>query len=220
MPKRRSSTRKRVRADWVYRSADFDVSTSTNQWELASYAAGVYKTFAAGSSDMCILYDSQNYLNANAGNGVDQFILNRSARAEGRKARTLAVSGYMAFQASTWTLGSEIRMAMRIGVFEQNADDGSIAVIPDYNMLNGAVASNADTAAVFANDRRGNLWEHYHFMHFATGNEQSLRVLRVRTAAKAYLAPNECLAMYMENQAGSVGLRYWTALRTLVADEG
>lgn len=173
---------------------------------------------AANSNAAAILYDSQNFLLDSAGDTPGN-VLNRSARAEGRKARTLMVEGTAVIQASTWTLGNEIRMGLRIGAFSQNPVDGNIETDVNYAMFANS-ASIQTEAGVFANDKRSNKWTYWHYMHFATGNEQSLRVINIRTKANAYLDASECLALYLELHAGSVGIRYQLMLRTLVVDEG
>jgi len=121
-------------------------------------------------------------------------------------------------QAATWTLGDEIRLGLRIGVFEQDSSDGNLMVDADYTMWFSGFIQSAPN--VFANQQRTNLWTHYHLMHFATGNEQSMRVLNVNVAARASLASNECLGLYTQTQAGSVALRWYPILRTYVVDEG
>lgn len=204
-----------MKGDWVYRGGE--LREGSLGWELATYHPGVYKTINAATSQAAVLYDSQNYLSDTVGDSL--LSLNRSARAEGRRARTFRVQGVMVSQATTWTLGNEVRLGMRIGVFDQDANDGGISVDPDYRIFQ-TNAFPGGQAAVFANMRRSNLWTHYHMLHFATGNETSLRVTRFNVPAKASLGAGECLALYLENLVGGVNLRYWLACRTFVADEG
>lgn len=204
-----------MRGDWVYRGPEW--RENANTFELSTYHPGRYKTINAATSQAAILYDSQNYLSSTVSDSLSA--LNNSARAEGRRARTFRVQGVIVSQATTWTLGNEVRLGMRIGVFDQDANNGGVSVDPDYRIFDTG-AFMGSMACVFANMKRSNLWTHYHMLHFATGNETSLRVTRFNIPARASLGAGECLALYLENLVGGVNLRYWLACRTFVADEG
>jgi len=208
-------TRKRVKRDWVYRGPE--ESADGRQYDLATYAPGLFRAMDDEQSVGHVLYDSQNYMLDDVSD--TERVLNRAARAEGRRAQTFMVDGWMSVQASTWSLGDEIGLGMRIGVFDQDSAEGNIQVDAAYTMWENGSFIN-DTPSVYANQQRSNLWTNYFVLHFATGNEQSLRLLRIRARARAYLNSGECLGLYMQCRLGTVALRYWLALRTLVADEG
>lgn len=205
------------KGDWVYRGGEGRDSIA-DQMGLASYHPGLNKTINAATSQASILYDSRNYLTQTVSDTVGTR-MGSAARAEGRKARVLRVQGTIATQATTWTLGNTVRLGMRIGIFEQDANAGGISVDPDYRLFQ-TNAFFGGNAAVFANDRRSNQWTYFPWLHFATGNETSLRLHRINVAVRGYLEANDCLAFYIENMVGGVNINYWLALRTFVIDEG
>lgn len=217
--RRRSTSRApRVRRDWVYRGAYVDGEGSLD-WTLASYC-GIYRTISGGGgvpeSTAWVLYDSQNYFKDVAGQGG---VTSRASRAEGKRARCYRVMGQINWTGTTWTLGDEVRFGLRLGVFNQDPADGGILVPAAYGMMTEGGSLN-DQTSIWANARGQNLWEHRNYQYFATGAETSNRTLKVNIPISVSLGPDECLAMYMEQQGGGVGLRYVTWLRTLVSDEG
>lgn len=223
--RRRATKRRRERGDWVYRGGTTD-ETGTADYFDASYA-GVYQALSSsGTSSVSaalILYDSHDWftvMGGGLGNALSGGVMSKAARAEGRKAKMLRVQGQFSVQASTWTLGNEVRFGLRIGIFQQDPEDGGILVPAAYRMMTEpGVDQIVQGTSVWADHRRMNQWEHRHYLHFATGNEQSLRTLRINTPIRGSLNANECLALYMENAPGGVALRFQSWLRTYVVDE-
>lgn len=209
--------RRKPRADWCFRGPIYTGAAGGFEQEGASYTS-VFRSFTAGESISLILYDSQNYFHESV--GVDPTeTMSRAARAEGKRATTIQVKGFIGWEATTWSPGSNVYFGWRIGAFEQDASDGGILVPAGYTMFQGT-AFPSSTPALYANMRMQNAWEHIIAYHFAAGNETSRRSMNIRVPAKRTLPPNYCLALYWELAPSSVDIRYTTYLQTLVSDEG
>lgn len=206
-----------VKKDWVFRGSEWDDDAGAADPSLASYT-GAFRSLVAGESTALILYDSQNYIRESVGTDPANLFLNRAARAEGRRAQTYRVRGWLGWEATTWTLGNNVYFGWRIGAFEQDNGDGGVLVPAGYNMLAPVVFTD-NQPDVYANMQRSNAWEHFIAYHFATGNETSRRSMNLNVAARRSLAANECLALYWESALSGVNIRYSSFLSTLVSDE-
>lgn len=201
-------------------------------YEQASYSNQVV-TLTAGPDEMQarILYDSHNRIAVAMGAGdqasglVTHTWHTRAARAEGSKAVVYAVEGFMAFEPSTWSLGSMMRVGMRLGVWEQEAQSGYVLLPTAYSMF---AAINVDLSpwgqpAMWANDRNW-VWERRPMKYFGDASSTPLMIVPVRWRSRLgrALKPDECFAMVLEipSQTGVSNLRTRCWLRSFVADEG
>lgn len=207
------------RADWVYRGWETDEG-GTPILDQMSYGVEA-RSIAASGSAIAMLYDSHDYMLQAVGGGAGAGVaghLPYSARAEGRKATCLRVQGMLSYEASTWAAGSRLELGWRLGVFEQAADTGLVLLDVAYSMYTSSTLK--DQPAVWANDQATHIAERRIRFEFSAGNEASLRTQKLDISFKRRLRSHECLALYLELPATSVGIRYQTWLRTLVQDEG
>lgn len=220
---RRTFNRRRrsgPRFDWVYRD-DGQNLTLGGLAIITSDDLGTYSpnpsVIPGGQNAGLILYDSKNYLR-NATHGGTGFLgmLQGAARAAGKRAQTRMVTGMVMVRTSSWSLGSNLIIGFRIGVFEQDAGNGLLAASAGYNMWNtiGDV-----TPSVYANQPRSNLWERRIYRSFNDGNTGGTFMVPVMARTRARLADEECLGIFTDVDSDSIDceVTYW--LRTLVSDE-
>lgn len=225
--------RRRRRADWVYRTDAFFQAPSSGTIQLYD-ALGSYtnalKGISAGAQNAqaLMLYDSANAMAHIPHSGIDTTgvtptvlpILGGEARAEDNPRVTiLGVEGVVWHFASDWTLGSELEVGTRIGVFEQDNVTGLVSVDAEYTMFI-AGGNVAQSPATWANNGRNNAWERRLYLAFTPGSERNYIVQPVKWRGRRVLEPNECFAFYMERNANSVSGSFNIWLRTLVAVEG
>lgn len=211
---------RRRKADWVYRP-DLRASDDLLDGDTwGSYEHTVKaQTSGVTNARSHILYDSVNRLASltlGAGNG--NAFVPRAARAEGRKPTILAVEGIVYVEPSTWAIGNLIAMGLRIGIFDQDPIDGAMIVEPDYTLWIAGLPTAGNTAAIWANQGRRNLWERR--VHHGFSDNQTFIVVRVRWRGRRRLEPHEALVLYTELEPTSVNVRTQSWLRTLVIDEG
>lgn len=212
----RTSTRRRGKADWVFRDDIFDQAGNNVD------AGGTYTPWGSfvllpgqATAQGHVLYDSANYRQYVRSIGNVPVPYGSWSRAEGRQARTLMVRGSFAVTPSNWALGSSYFFGARIVVCDQD-EFGSPLLSALYTMW-AAPLANELRPARWANGYH-NKWEMYHIERFNDNN--FTRNWRVFTRARARLRPNECLAFYTESATGSVNLTVNCRLSTLVVDEG
>lgn len=222
--------RRRLRADWVYRfdSMSYDAEGDrVPESGLGTYSGSIIgHSVGIAEAQSHILYDSQNYIaHWAAGGDVNSLALapifiSGAARAEGRRPTILAVEGVVFVIGSDWSLGSELSMGMRIGVFEQSVDTGNFVIDPSYSMWGNPVGAAENNVSIWANNGRNNAWERRPFLRYMPGNEKNYIQVFVRWRGRRRLEPSECFGLYTELEPGSNACQcqYW--LRTLVADEG
>lgn len=219
------SPRKRERADWVYRD---NVYQAAGPFDLLGTYTPRGTTIAAGRIGAAgkILYDSKSYINTTTQGTVGLPLpVSGASRAEGSKAKILAVEGMIFFTPSTWALGSTLLAGFRIGIFEQSPISGNIQVDAQYAMWSEDLDVSSNPA-IWAN--RPFSWERRVFKRFTVGNEQVAWGLPVSFRTKRTLAPSQCFALYVEGADASQGLTGASSvtfviqpwLRTLVVDEG
>lgn len=206
-----------MRADWVYRPDFFDELGALID-DNGSYSRGD-KTLAPGdvNANALILYDSFNFvsksnlLTSNLGT-----IQPAWTRAEGSRAKIIAVEGTMIVRPSTWALGSTFMLGMRFGIFEQDVGTSAFLIDPTYALWTNPAAM-ALSPARWANDRN---WQREFRRQeaFATNDVRWQFYFRFRVNRR--LKPNECYAAYVATDGTSVTLVYNAWFRTLVADEG
>lgn len=202
--------------DWVYRDDGMNSDVSTPD-DLGTYSPNAV-VIASPAITGLVLYDSHNYLRAatHGGGGGLGFIQN-AARATGRRAQTHWVRGQLLVDTASWAVNDELVLGLRIGVFKQDPSNGQLLIEPLYSMFQNA----ADvTISVYANRQRQNLWER-RFIRTQPGGETIPPTLTIpiSTPARARLMDDECLALFMELDQGSVNARITSWLSTLVSDE-
>jgi len=228
----------RVRKDWVFRAAgarlpDPEVAIGLGDPEVLSADLGSYDpaiiTMASGiaAANAAILYDSQNRI-AFAMGSLDSETqthtwLTRAARAEGRRAKIFATTGFLHMEPSTWTLGNVMAIGWRLGKFTQDPESGFIEVPFQYSMWEStnSLLTPFTSVAQYAND--GNWVKENRILKvFSSGDEApQLRVpINWRSSRGITLRPNECWAVYLEIAATAVQMRHQRWLKSLVADEG
>lgn len=215
--------RKRLRADWVYRS---NAQSAEDQDEIAD-VLGTYEPLifthstGVGNSLAHILYDSQQWGALQGGGGVAlggwTRAINRAARAEGRKATILAVEGIIYWEPSVWALGNLMAIGVRLGCFEQDPGTGNILLDAAYSMWTNEVGGSSSRPSGWANPGRGNTWERRYHVGFS--ETVPFFVSRIAWRGRRVLQPNECFAVYTELENTSVNTRTQMWLRTLVSDE-
>lgn len=211
-------------ADWVYRDHVYDDTGAL----IA--AAGTYSnqpfTLTAGVANAQgkVLYDSHNYIKQGVQLTAGAMIpFGSQGRAEAGRATILGYEGILAITPTTWAAGTNIRLGVRVGVFEQDAGTGFFLVDPAYTMFTSSPNLSLNASA-WANSRT---WveERRVYRAFSTSNDQALQVLRFRRRCRRRLNPHECFGMFLEinNQAGTTGgvnMEGTLWMRTLVSDEG
>jgi len=220
--KGRSFTRRKSRADWVFRNDGLAFNVDGNavftQDELGTYspdAAVVTSPSAIG----LILYDSRNYLGTLNFGGPAGLVgaMSLAGRASARKARTHMVRGSVLVDTSSWAVNDELILGLRIGVFEQSPVNGSPQVDANYSMFDNLGGASM---AQFANQQRSNLWERRVVRAFSDSNQGGVFQIPIFARTPARLNDEECLALYVELDTGSVNMRFTSWLSTLVTDEG
>lgn len=223
--RRRTSRRRRPRADWVFRGSGHGGNLTGGLLDdnLASYTP-VVTSINVGSANAraLILYDSQNTLthpHSDATTGAMTF-LPGAARAEGRNPTILAVVGQLYIEPSTWAAGQIQAYGIRIGAFEQDPQTGLLSLDPDYSMWNILAAPVVSAqASTWANWKNWD-YEHRTFRVFTTSNGNGGFQIPIRFRCRRRLKPWQCYAVYMEGENTSVNARIQPWFRTLVSDEG
>lgn len=228
MARRHKPTKRRRRADWVYRGPGVDIDApgvlTGPDTDLASYHA-VQTTFSVGVSNarFLVLYDSHDRLNTLqnyvAGAAAAYVAVGAEARAEGRRARILATEGHIIMVPDTWAIGSTMSYGWRLGAFEQDPDTGLASLDADYSMFVNAAADPRIGPAKFA-DTKTWVREHHARRVFSTTNDQAIENIHFRWKGMRTLRANEAWGLYLEGQTGVDFRIHATWCRTLVSDEG
>lgn len=220
--RRRFSPRRR-KADWVYRGNALGNSVDPpldNTDTLGTYTSAIV-SIASGLANARghILYDSQNRFLTLMGPSLGGVATgNRAARAEGQKPLMLAVEGGLYFEPSAWAVGNVVSYGIRLGVFEQDPNLGSLLLPADYSMWNTGSSNGPD---VYANNGRMNAREWRWAKGYTDAGTTSVaRFHYFRWKGRRRLEPNECFALYCEVPSTSVTGRFQFWFRTLVSDEG
>lgn len=169
------------------------------------------------TANAAVLYDSHNRIADTMPTGGGVPTMPRAARAEGSRAKIIAVEGQMIYAPSVWALGSSFRMGMRFGMFEQDAASGAFLIDPAYSMWITTGGTPMLNPATWANDRQ---WQHERRWGMSFGDNGQVFNARFRFKVNRSLQPNFCYGIFLESFAGSVNMTYQLWLRTLVADEG
>lgn len=218
--RRTSAPKRRTRADWVYRGMSYDEEGTPISFVHPTYEPE-FLSLPANSSVVMWLYDSKNFLLPLAGGtpGPGTFGLPQSARAEGKRARVIGVDLKVYLRVTNWVANARIRMGMRIGIIEQDATDGDGILPANYSMWT-SLGQQAQPA-MWANQQRVNMWERRIFQE-NVGTDSTAGFVLVRAwvpLKRCYLAANEGLALFMENDnfASTTLVQRWC--RSLVVDE-
>jgi len=213
--KKTSSRRRMPRADWVYRSREVNEDDGSYLLDHESYGPSTFTvTAGVGGQVGAVLLDSSNYLHENT--GISRRMPRASVPDRPRRPMTHLVSGTIDIQPTVWSLGQVMELGVRIGVWQQDAVSGDL-ITPSANYSMYAVTNYAQQPAIWANDRRNNLWERRFHWAFSTSNDMAVRLLPLVARARARLSEDECLGIYLEVPAGAVNLRGQFWLRTLVS---
>lgn len=216
----RPPRRARRPADWVYRPHIRDEAGVLIEG-LGSYEA-TFSTLTVGANNaqVRILYDSFNYrsmqLVDTAGINFPQGYLGPSAKAEGRNPLIRRVEAFITYQPTSWSVGDQLHIGFRFGIFEQDPTSGLVLLDPAYTLMNPS-ASTLANPAVFANSRT---WQFEKRIKRAFASNDARFESSFRIRVNRLLKPHECYALYVEGQVGHVNtsMQYWC--RTLVSDEG
>lgn len=209
-----------ARADWVFRSDLHDEAGGLidpfGTYEQAPVSLPAGDTNSVGQ----VLYDSHNYIaNAVAMSANVPIFQPRAARAEGGRARILAVKGVVMITPSQWALGNAYLLGMRFGIFEQDPTSGALLVPAEYNMWGfaGAPTQNATKPSVFANQRNWDLEVRFQ-RAFGDSGDRFNHLVSFR--CRRSLRPHEAYGVYCALAPGSTtsAVAFW--LRSLVVDEG
>lgn len=216
----RTPRRARIRrADWVYRPNIYDTAGAAID-SNGTYVPGASVLVGVGVAlaNANVLYDSANYIQANAtmaGNAPRVFP--SWGRGEGVKARVHYTIGQLTWTPSTWVLGSNFFPAARIVILEQDVLTGNVIVDPTYTLWAEPTAM-AISPARWANDGKW-FWEKHELLSFSSGNEKRRFRWTFNVPIKRTLKPNECLALWYELATGSEAGALNMICRTLVTDE-
>jgi len=186
--------------------------------DLGTYTPN-FSALTATDQAGLILYDSKNYLRTMTHGGVGGGFgaISGASRAAGKRAAIHMTTGILLVELSSWALSREMRLGLRIGVFEQDPGSGLISVEPGYSMF----VNTGDTAVnSWANAQRRNRWERRVYRGFSSSNEGGLITIPVMARGAVRLDDNECWALYLEVEDGSQNMNITPWLRTLVSDEG
>lgn len=207
------------KADWVYRpniyddaGSPFDTFGTYSPWPTVL-------TSGQNNAEGLILYDSHNYLNKVVSFGNIPIPFANAARAEGSRAKVIAVEGHMTVVPSAWAVGTVFQLGMRFGIFEQDAVGGFVLVDTNYNMFFQTALTQLHPA-VHANTR---LWQREFRRREDFIENRGSFTYRFRFRVNRFLNPNQCYAIYLESSTtnpSSVNLSLTPWFRTLVADEG
>lgn len=210
----------RPRADWTYRSNIHDAAGALVD-SLGSYEA-IATTLApgVGSAIFKCLYDSHNRVGGvrkpDAAGATFFPSMPGPARAEGGKAKILAVQGTLQVTPVTWALGNRYTLGIRFGQFEMDPISPAILIDPLYTML-GVGTLIQSKPAQWANDRN---WDR-EFRHTEVFNDNSqTRMFRFSFRVRRTLRPNMAYGMFLETSNGSVNVAITPWFRALVSDEG
>lgn len=204
------------RADWVFRPNTHDEAGAIVDGQGSYEPTATTLTPGLGNALVKVLYDSHNRVNKVISTGNFISGMPSAARAEGGRARILRVRGQVLWIPSTWAVGSGFRFGLRFGMFEQDADTGTILLGAAYTMWTATVIDQ-NSPAVWANNR---WWAHERRIVANFNDNSSLFATRFNFPVNRSLAPHICYGVYMETFAGSTTLNVQPWLSTLVADEG
>lgn len=222
--RRRSFSRKRVSADWVFRPCLVDVAGAVID-DLGTYDQ-IVGTLVAGAANanFSVLYDSHNHVAQTMGAlaGAPIRSMPQAARAEASRALIMRVQGVCIYRPTAWAVGSIFSLGFRFGIWEQDAQTGNVLVDPAYSMwASGGAGVNQLRPATWANDRN---WQHERRTGATFGENNSAYFMqRFNFRVNRRLDPNECYGIWMEADTffvSSINLQYQLWFRTLVADEG
>lgn len=222
--KRRTfSKRRRVAADWVYRPCLQDLAGGLID-DLGTYDF-ITGTLVAGpaNANFHVLYDSHNHISNTMGALAAAPIreMPNAARAEATRPLIMRVQGIATIRPSAWAVGSIFQLGMRFGIFEQDAQSGSVLIDPAYSMWSaGGAGINQLRVATWANDRN---WQHERRFGQAFHDNGAYFMQRFNFRVNRRIDPNECYGIYMESDTqfvSSINLLYQLWFRTLVSDEG
>lgn len=212
---RKKGASRRMRADWVYRPREYDEELGTYLLDHESYGPSTFTvTSGVGGIVGAVLLDSTNYLHEQT--GISRRMPSSARPSRFRRPTVHMVAGIIDIEPTTWALGTILQLGARIGVWQQDAVSGDL-LTPSANYSMFAVTNYAQMPAIWANDRRNNLWERRWHDNFSTSNDQAQRTLPIGARVKARLSEDEALGIFLEVPAGSVNLRGQFWLRTLVS---
>lgn len=203
------------KADWVYRPMLLDEagnvvdSGGTYDPRESLLAGGIESALAK------VLYDSHNYVQSSTMQANLPITMPAPARAQGGNPKILRVQGMTEFRPSDWAIGSNVRLGMRFGIFEQAADGGGFLIPAGYSMWI-ATANIMDNPHRWAND---GFWQkELRYVDLLNSGSSNRWQLHFNFRVNRRLQPHQCYGVYVES-GGNVNLhmRFW--FRTLVVDE-
>lgn len=217
--------RKRTRADWVYRpSLYIDDEGAVQLVNLGSYLGDRQVGLTPGINGVqtLILYDGTDFLAEStrasiSQTGIQQGVLTRAARAEGKEATVLAVQGSIRVVPNGWAAGTRFDLGFRLGWFEQDDLSGLASVDPDYTMWDTG-ATTFETPAVMADQKTANIrtWRIHRGFNDTEGTIQVNIFWKGRRRSPS---SKHGLMLWCETAPGSLTLNLMPNLRTLVVDE-
>lgn len=213
---RARTSRRRSRADWVYRAVLVDGTGALIDSNATYYPDGFLSVPPGIANSVgLILYDSFNRTKQLTNLGATPIVMGRYFRAEGRNPRIHRVQGDFFVTPSTWALGSIFAIGMRIAVLRQSAATGAILLPTAYNMWGGGTNLPDTLAAHFANI------PHVADFHRIVAFNDNSNVTRIpiNVPVRRSLKADECLALYVEGRVGSVTMNVTPTLRSLVSDD-
>jgi len=218
--RRRFTGRRKARSprkDWVYRDDGLSTDASTAD-DLGTYSPNAVVISSPAITGL-VLYDSHNYMRASThGGGGGLGFLQAAARATGRRASAYAVRGQILVDTASWTVNDELILGLRIGVFKQDPGNGQLLIEPLYSMFQNAGDISIST---YANRQRQNMWERRYIRNQPGGETlPATFTIPVHLRCNVRLADDDCLALFMELDQGSVNARITCWLSSLIADEG
>lgn len=220
MARSRRSFSRRSKPDWVYRGNIYASDGGTIDGGGSYVAHTNLVTQGGAGATALILYDSHNYVKLGVATlGAGTILpMSQAGRAEGGSAFIHRVQGTIMAAPSVWAVGSQYRLGMRFGVFEQDPAVGLLLIDPSYNMW--TPAANIDVApATWANDR---MWSRERRVVQTFDDNDQIWSWNFNFKVNRKLNPNQCYACYIETSStpASVNLFIQPWLRTLVSDEG
>lgn len=187
---------------------------------METYSGSTFTLTAGAGVSAFSLYDSDRYIQRTVTEGVNTAMLPAAARPSGERARCYAVQGDLIIEPSSWAVSNSCRLAMRIGILEQDPLDGAYIAVPGYSIW--GVGTFQDQPAQVALGSF-NLWQGLFIRGFANDQPALWHVkifARLNGGKGVTLAPNYGLAWQMEEQNGTINPRVQMRLRTLVSDDG
>lgn len=227
----RGGSRRRRRADWVYRNDVIGEDNNINSyggWQTSNtvrpMAVGIENAAAT------ILYDSPNFIRVL--NGADivagvigaDWVLSQAARiTEKHRPSVKAVEGEIFWAPDTWSSGARVLFKGRLGWFEQDPDSGQVLLESFYDIWDG----QPDTVAAWANDTLSHIHDWTMAQHSLAGDAGTAVVNQNRRVfwrgSRRQPSESHCLAILWQMPETlawcNISTRFFTQIRALMAGQ-